>query len=72
MTVQLDLGARCDAHVGEVFSPRCPRCDQANRELEQQNLQERHERALQRNAALGIPVNHRPQPVRRLPFRQRR
>ncbi len=24
---ELDDGARCDEHVGEVFPPRCARCD---------------------------------------------
>jgi len=29
MTTDLDLGARCDQHVGEVFRPRCLNCDLA-------------------------------------------
>ena len=27
--VEIDLGARCSDHVGEVFPPRCSDCDQA-------------------------------------------
>lgn len=25
---ELDVGIRCDSHVGEVFQPRCSACDQ--------------------------------------------
>lgn len=54
MTPHLDHGARCERHVGEAFLPRCTDCDDARHELEQQRAQERHQRALERNAALGI------------------
>ncbi|MDR6613592.1 hypothetical protein [Leifsonia sp. 1010] len=72
MTTNLDLGARCDEHAGEAFQVRCAACDQANRELEQQQADERHQRAIQRNLALGISPHSKPQPIRRLPYRQRR
>jgi hypothetical protein len=26
---EIDHGARCDNHVGEVFPPRCAECDAA-------------------------------------------
>lgn len=52
-----DLGARCSKHAGEVWLPRCYECDDANRELEQERAQERHQRAIERNAALGITPN---------------
>lgn len=26
MTSEIDTGARCEAHVGEVFPPRCAEC----------------------------------------------
>ncbi|GAA4147111.1 hypothetical protein [Leifsonia shinshuensis] len=68
MTIQ-DLGARCDRHVGEAFQPRCFDCDTANRELEQERAQERHQRAIERNAALGITPN-RQTPRRRLTRRR--
>lgn len=32
MTTFVDLGVRCDAHVGEVFPPRCPACESLARE----------------------------------------
>lgn len=59
MTIQ-DLGARCDNHAGEAFRPRCTACDDANRDLEQQQAEERHQRAIERNLALGITTNRTP------------
>jgi hypothetical protein len=29
---ELDLGTRCDDHIGEVFPPRCTDCDQAEQQ----------------------------------------
>lgn len=30
MLLEIDHGARCDSHVGEVFRVRCADCDQAD------------------------------------------
>lgn len=72
MTTNLDLGARCDRHVGEAFAVRCDECEQANRDLEQARSRERHEQALQRNVALGITPDRRPATTHRLSYRSRR
>jgi len=32
MTTEVDLGGRCDRHVGEVFPPRCGDCDALHHE----------------------------------------
>lgn len=52
--------ARCDRHVGEAFAPRCADCDRARREATEQEAAERHERAVQRNLALGITPDRTP------------
>lgn len=68
----VDLGARCDRHVGEVFPPRCDECTAANADLDAERTRERHERALERNRALGIYPDRKPTTIRRIPFRSRR
>ncbi len=67
----IDTDARCERHVGEAFPPRCLDCQEARADLEQQRLDERHERALERNAALGIEPGRVCMPTRRY-RRQRR
>lgn len=32
VTEDLDIGALCERHVGELYRPRCPECDQARAE----------------------------------------
>ena len=72
MIDHLDLGARCDRHVGEAFPVRCDACDEANRELDEDRTRERHQRAIERNHALGINPDRKPPTMRRIPFRSRR
>jgi hypothetical protein len=70
---EIDHGARCDRHVGEVFPPRCTECETAKHELVDQERAARHERALQRAAALAADrPNLSPRTIRRPSIRARR
>ena len=70
---EIDQGARCDRHVGEVFAPRCADCERANRDAAADELSARHERAQQRAAALTADrPNNAPRIPRRAPMRWRR
>lgn len=40
--MMVDVGVRCDAHVGEVFPPRCAACEQERAEAEQERAEAEH------------------------------